>query len=305
MSTYKRLSKVYENSKVIPYDYSSKFVIMSDCHRGSGNSGDNFLKNQYIFFAALNDYYKKGFTYIELGDGDELWENRSMEQIIEVHSSTFELLSKFYESDRMYMIYGNHDMQKSDTEFLECHYKGHYCGIRKKFFSLFNYIKAYEGIILENEDNNQHRIFLLHGHQGDLINDRLWKLGKFLVRYIWRPLEIWGFNDPTRAAKNYRKKNSIEQQLITWSKENNIMLITGHTHRSSFANLDEPMYFNSGSCIHPTAITAIEIEYGRISLVKWSIMTREDNSIYVGKEVLKGPVKLEDYFLKNIKIENF
>ena len=83
------------------------------------------------------------------------------------------------------------------------------------------------------------------------------------------------------------------------------MLITGYTHRSSFANLDEPMYFNSGSCIHPTAITAIEIEYGRISLVKWSIMTREDNSIYVGKEVLKGPVKLEDYFLKNIKIENF
>ena len=64
MRTYKRLSKVFENSKVIPYDYSSKFVIMSDCHRGSGNSGDNFLKNQYIFFAALNDYYKKGFTYI-------------------------------------------------------------------------------------------------------------------------------------------------------------------------------------------------------------------------------------------------
>ena len=79
MNTYRRLSKVYENSKVIPYDYYSKFVIMSDCHRGSGNSGDNFLKNQNIFFAALNDYYKKGFTYIELGDGDELWENRCME----------------------------------------------------------------------------------------------------------------------------------------------------------------------------------------------------------------------------------
>ena len=193
MSTYKRLSKVYENSKVIPYDYSSKFVIMSDCHRGSGNSGDNFLKNQYIFFAALNDYYKKGFTYIELGDGDELWENRSMEQIIEVHSSVFELLSKFYESDRMHMIYGNHDMQKSDIEFLECYYKGRYCEIRKKFFLLFNYIKSYEGIILENEDNNQHRIFLVHGYQGDLINDRLCKLGRFLVRYIWRPLGILVF----------------------------------------------------------------------------------------------------------------
>ena len=94
----------------------------------------------------------------------------------------------------------------------------------------------------------------------------------------------------------YKKKNKIEQKLTTWSKENNVMLITGHTHRPSFANLDEAMYFNSGSCIHPAAITAIEIECGCISLVKWSIMTKEDNSMYVGKEVLNGPVKLEDYF---------
>ncbi len=34
MSTYKRLSKVYETSKIIPYNDHSKFVIMSDCHRG-------------------------------------------------------------------------------------------------------------------------------------------------------------------------------------------------------------------------------------------------------------------------------
>jgi len=298
MNIYRRLSKVYENSKVIPYDDSSKFVIMSDCHRGSGNSADNFLKNQYIVIAALKEYYKKDFTYIELGDGDELWENRCMEEIIEVHSSIFELLSDFYNSNRMYMIYGNHDMQKSNIEFLEDHYKGYYCQIRKRLFSLFNSIKVYEGIVLENEYNNKQRIFLVHGHQGDLINDRLWKLGRFLVRYIWKPLEIWGINDPTRAAKNYNKKNKIERQLMTWSKENNIMLISGHTHRPSFANLDEDMYFNCGSCIHPTAITAIEIECGCISLVKWSIMTREDNSMYVGKEFLKGPIKIEDYFNK-------
>lgn len=300
MNTYKRLSEVYENSEVIPYNYSSKFVIMSDCHRGSGDLADDFLKNQYIYFAALNEYYKKGFTYIELGDGDELWENKYMEQIIEVHSSTFELLSKFYQSNRMYMIYGNHDMQKNDTEFLECHYKEYYCTIRKKNFSLFNFIKTHEGLILENEDNNKQRIFLVHGHQGDLINDRLWKLGRFLVRYIWRQLEKLGFNDPTSAAKNYKKKNRVEEKLMTWSKENNIMLITGHTHRPSFANLDEVMYFNSGSCIHPTAITSIEIENGCISLVKWSVMIRDDSSMYVGKEVLKGPVNLENYFKQNI-----
>ena len=53
------------------------------------------------------------------------------------------------------------------------------------------------------------------------------------------------------------------------------------------------MYFNSGSCIHPAAITAIEIECGCISLVKWSIMTKEDNSMYVGKEVLNALKKIE------------
>lgn len=59
MNTYRRLSNIYENSKVIPYDYSSKFVIMSDCHRGSGNSGDNFLKNQNIFLQHLTIIIKK------------------------------------------------------------------------------------------------------------------------------------------------------------------------------------------------------------------------------------------------------
>ena len=59
MNTYRRLSNIYENSKVIPYDYSSKFVIMSDCHRGSGNSGDNFLKNRNIFLQHLTIIIKK------------------------------------------------------------------------------------------------------------------------------------------------------------------------------------------------------------------------------------------------------
>lgn len=300
MNTYKHLSKVYEDAKVISYNNSSKFVIISDCHRGSGNSGDNFINNKYIFSAALNDYYKKGFTYIELGDGDELWENRCIDQIVEVHNNVFEQLAKFYKSDRMYMIYGNHDIQKRNKKFLDCYYNEYYCAIRKKVISLFNNIEAYEGIVLQNEDNKEHEILLVHGHQGDLINDRLWRLGRFLVRYIWRTLEIWGLNDPTRAARNNKKKNKLEKKFIEWSKENNIMLITGHTHRPSFPNLNQAMYFNSGSCIHPSAITAIEIENGCISLVKWSVMTDEDNRIVVEKEVLRGPKKLENYFIRNI-----
>lgn len=67
---------------------------MSDCHRGIGTSSDNFLKNQHLFFAALKYYYKRGYTYIELGDGDELWENRSMKNIVEVHDEVFEMFAQ-------------------------------------------------------------------------------------------------------------------------------------------------------------------------------------------------------------------
>ena len=295
MNTYKRLSEVYKSAKIIPYNSSSKFIIMSDCHRGIGNYGDNFLKNQYIFFAALNNYYEKGFTYIELGDGDELWENRCMQKIIEIHSRTFNLMSKFYNDNRMYMILGNHDKDKKYNILSKCNLYEY----SKKNKPIFLGMKIHEGLILENEDNRDHRIFLTHGHQGDLINDELYRVGRFLVRYFWRTLEIWGVNDTTDAGKNYKKKNRVERKLMQWAKEENTMLIAGHTHNPTFASVGKTMYFNDGSCVHPECITAIEIENGCISLVKWSVMTREDRTLYVEKEILEGPSKLEDYFEYN------
>ena len=66
-----------------------KIVLMSDCHRGTGDWSDTFLKNQNIYFSALMNYYEKGYTYIELGDGDELWENKRMKDISEIHNNVF------------------------------------------------------------------------------------------------------------------------------------------------------------------------------------------------------------------------
>lgn len=146
------------------------------------------------------------------------------------------------------------------------------------------------------------RIFFVHGHQGDFINDQALRLGRFLVRYLWRTVELWGVKDPTRAGKNYNKKNKVEAHLKKWAEEENKMLITGHTHRPSFPKVGEPMYFNDGSCVHPRCITAIEIEKGAISLVKWHVMTRADRSLYVTKEVLEGAVKIQDFFDSRIDV---
>lgn len=289
-----KLTKAFNESKVLSYDNFSKIVLMSDCHRGSGNWGDNFLGNQHLFFGALSYYYQNGFTYMELGDGDELWENRSLKQIISVHSNAFWLMSRFYEQNRLYMIYGNHDMKKRNEKFCQCHCNRYYCESAGEYCDLFPNLQVYQGIVLKHCQTGQ-EIFLTHGHQGDFLNDTAWRLGRFLVRYIWKPLELSGVNDPTSAAKNDKKKKRVERRLISWVEQENRMLIAGHTHRPYFPKPGEPPYFNDGSCVHPRCITAIEIENNRISLVKWSIFTRRNRTLYVGREILEGPEALADY----------
>jgi UDP-2,3-diacylglucosamine pyrophosphatase LpxH len=274
---------------------------MSDCHRGNGGWGDNFSNNQNIFFAALYYYYENGYTYIELGDGDELWENRAIEDVINAHSDAFWLMSLFYKEDRFHMIYGNHDVIKKDSRFTQTKCNSFYCESASSTMALFPGIEITEGLILRYR-NTRNQLLLTHGHQGDFLNDTLWRLSRFLVRYLWRPLELVGIKDPTSAAKNNEKKNTVEKNLIDWSNEKKQMLICGHTHRPVFPRVGEPLYFNDGSCVHPRCITAIEIRNGTIALVKWATMTKPDRTLFVGREVLEPPVRLNDYFQSIIGI---
>lgn len=295
MSASTRLSKVLATSKVLPFDETSRIIIMSDCHRGNGSWGDNFSNNQNLFFAALYYYYENGYTYIELGDGDELWENRKIEDIIGAHSDAYWLMSLFYKDDRLFMLYGNHDIIKKNSKYTKKKCHSFYCDSTDSSLPLFPEIEITEGLILRYRNTN-HQIFLTHGHQGDVMNDQLWRLSRFLVRYLWRPLELIGVKDPTSAAKNNERKNKIEKRLSGWAKENEQLLICGHTHRPVFSKVGEAPYFNDGSCVHPRCITGMEIRNGSISLVKWAFMTRPDRTLYVGREVLEGPIRLMDYF---------
>ena len=77
MSISQRLTDVFQSAKELPFDDSSRFILFSDCHRGVNDWADEFANNQGLFFHALERYYAEGFTYIELGDVDELWENRA------------------------------------------------------------------------------------------------------------------------------------------------------------------------------------------------------------------------------------
>lgn len=289
------ISNSYKKAKRIPLNCDSKFVFFSDCHRGDNSYADDFVRNRNIYFHALKTYYNEDYTYVELGDGIELWENRIFKDIFSAHKNVFMLLRKFHLKNRLHMLWGNHDMvlrKEKQVDKMMGSYFDHISGTEKE---LLKGLKFDEGIILEVEGFDKN-ILLIHGHQADFFNYVFWKWSRFLVRILWKPLQIIGIKDPTSPAKNFKELLRVERRLKKWiDNNNNQMIIAGHTHRPRFPNPKELPYFNDGSCVHPRSITGIEIVDMQISLIKWHTISNEDGILQIVKTVLEGPQDIGNY----------
>lgn len=296
----KRITMAYNSAKKIDIDNDTKIAIISDCHRGTGGGADNFAQNQLLLYHALSTYYREGFSYIELGDGDELWESRSMDKIKEEYDHIFDLLARMYRDGKFLMIYGNHDIVKRSSKWCRenlAKIHEHNCTKERE---LFGDINVHQAIVLK-EKGTFHEILLIHGHQADLLNDQLWRLSRFLVRYIWHPLELIGIKNPTSTSINAKKKDKVEKILMDWCSKNGKAIVAGHTHRPMYPLPGEVPYFNDGSCVHPRYITAIEIVSGEISIVKWEVEVQENSMLTIKKRILCGPYAIDSYFVNSMK----
>ncbi|HOH73989.1 MAG TPA: hypothetical protein PLS43_10180, partial [Syntrophales bacterium] len=141
----------FERIKHITMTPGMKLIVMSDMHRGDGSGADDFAQNSLIYRCALEYYFENDFTYIELGDAEELWENDNFEQIYITHTPVYDLLAKFHDPDpektRYIKAWGNHDLYWKDHQDI--------------YQSLFPGIQLYEAIVLNNS------ILMIHGHQAD------------------------------------------------------------------------------------------------------------------------------------------
>lgn len=291
MRACSRLDKAFIHAFPVPFDDNSKIVFFSDVHRGDDSLSDEFARNRHIYYGALSYYYQHNFTYIETGDGDELWENVSFQRIYNSHPTIFDMLKKFHSGGRLYMIYGNHNMRMRDSRFVrENMYQG-YDDYLETEEDLFPGINVHESLILTHRKTGQ-KIFVVHGHQGDLMSDQLWWLSLFLVRFFWRFMHIIGLKYAASPSKNRVKRHRLEKSFRKWNLLHGIAMICGHTHRPKFPSAGEPAYFNCGCCIHPRGINCLEIVYGKIALINWSMHSRRDGSLYIKRTSLKGPVPL-------------
>ena len=290
-----RLSRAYQEARRIPFDNSSKFIFFSDCHRGDNSFADDFANNRNIYFHALKHYFTEGFQYCELGDGDELWENLSFDAILDAHKNVYELLKRFHEDERLHMIWGNHDMVYRNQEYVNKHLSTYFDPKIGEDVELFCNIEYHEALVLKHVETGQ-EMFLAHGHQADWWNYLFWRWSRFMVRVLWKPLNVMGIADPTSPAKNYKEMIRIERRIKKWIVDNgNLLTIVGHTHRPRFPEPGDIAFFNDGSCVHPRSITGIELEDGSLSLIKWQIATKEDGTLQIVRVLLEGPCEIADY----------
>jgi len=272
-----------QNIKHLSLSEAEPLILMSDMHRGDGTSSDDFAHNSLLYKCALTYYLENNFTYIELGDAEELWENQSFDQIYITHSSIYEILARFHDPDpsktRYIKIWGNHDLKwRSDPAPLQ---------------QLFPGITLYEAVILDNH------ILMVHGHQADPKCSGFWaNVSKFFVGGIWPWMQRLGIKDPTRAANNPGRANSTDQKLHQRAVKNGQgiqTVIAGHTHRPVYRNLSltEMKLLDSG----------IEITLGQdgkpeFTLIKWShsaqpVTTRgpdpssREQNLTIGRTVLE------------------
>jgi UDP-2,3-diacylglucosamine pyrophosphatase LpxH len=298
MQTDQRLTKAYKKALTENFDEGSKYIFFSDVHRGDDSVSDEFARNQNLFLHALNYYYKNGYKYVEVGDGDELWEYSKFKHIRLAHTDIFIVLKKFFDAKRFIMLYGNHNIYLKDPNFVKENYYTFYDEYNQKRVELFKGLTPYEALVLRHKKSKQ-EILILHGHQGDFMNDQLWRFSMLLMRYFWRFAHVVGFENPSSPARNLYKRHKVEKAYNKWILKHKMMLICGHTHRPKYPKVGELPYFNTGCCIHTRGISGIEIIDGNILMVDWRLAADENGMVRIVRQIVRGPEPVSKFDCKN------
>ncbi len=305
---------------------TDKFIVLSDQHKGARDGSDDFAVAEKNYCAALEHYNQQGFTYINLGDGEELWEN-TLSAVKEHNAQTFEKEALFASQGRFIKIFGNHDLYWGNDPFA--------AGQLKNIYK--QEVAIYEGLVLSAMIGDLNcDIFLTHGHQGDKQSDGNW-FSKWFVARVWAPLQNYLHINPNTPAFDEQLKTVHNGLMYEWSNaQQNLVLITGHTHQPVFTSLThierlykqlfdarhknildrirdlefqiakrkikgdvqidfskvKPSYFNSGCCCFSDGdITGIEIEGGFIRLIKWQYEAEQCVRIALEEILLEELVK--------------
>jgi UDP-2,3-diacylglucosamine pyrophosphatase LpxH len=304
----KVLDRARKNTTIFlkkPYRY----VLFSDQHKGSRERADDFKPCEITYLAALDEYNKEGYTLVEMGDVEELWEN-SIPPVMQANSQVFESIARFY-PHRYLRIGGNHDNTWENETSVQQYLTRYFPGIRIWPQILFHF---------EDDLGNWGDILCIHGHQGTWDADIFDFFPPLILPYFRRLQNRTGIGR-TSPSTDTHSRSIQDNQMYTWAnRQSKLILIAGHTHRPIWSSMTHqerlvtqlhtlksmenppenyaaevrrlqteinyrnqvdpldkgeiikqtPCYFNTGCCSFADGdITGIEIDDGQMRLVKW------------------------------------
>jgi hypothetical protein len=231
-STFEALAKAYgkarECAQVLDV-HSARYILFSDHHRGAKNGADDFRACEAIYCAALNYYFEMGYTLCNLGDSEELWEERPSRVMVS-NDASFSAERTFHEQGRYFRLFGNHDDEWEHHDRVEALLQSKYgdkpLAVRESML-----LRVMDGKNLLGE------ILLLHGHQGTQNEGAKNWLPKMALRYLWRPFQQLTRLSCNTPATDWEIRDDRDELIYEWvSQKPGLILIAGHTHAPVFTS---------------------------------------------------------------------
>jgi predicted phosphodiesterase len=296
----------------------SKFIIFSDQHKGVRNYADDFALSESNYLFALRHYNEHNFTYCNLGDSEELWKNHVF-GVLKQNKATFEAEKLFLQRNAFIKVFGNHDLYWDNDPLASLTLERVYAQklkvyegiilklkIKGNSFSIFlthghqgdlqsdgnwfskwfvsniwgpiqgylrinpntpaydNQLKSEHNSIMYEWTAKQKDLALITGHTHQPVFNSLTHLERMFIRL-----------DQARKTNNQSEINQINEEFKAGK-------ISGES--SARLTYSKNTYFNTGCCCFSDGdLTGIELEDGKIRLIKW----KGDNKGHASRIVLE------------------
>ncbi len=295
-------------------DINQRVVILSDQHKGTKNDADDFALAEKNYLAALDYYYQNGFYYVNLGDSEELWEN-TIFGVKKHNTASFEKEKLFLQQKRFTKIFGNHDLYWDNDPLAGLELQSIY-GEKIPIYEGIIITAAINNQTLEIYCTHGHQgdlqsdgnwfskwfvanvweplqAYLKINPNTPAYNVQLKTLHNSLM-YAWSSVQkntilITGhthqpvFESLTLLERLYDRLEIAKQKndmAAVKEIESHITVRQNKGDAATDFTKFKPGYFNSGCCcFNDGDITGIEIEDGKIRLIKWEY----DNDISTRK----------------------
>jgi len=204
-----------------------RYIIFSDLHKGRRTPADEFRFCEATYLAALEHYYKMGYTLVVLGDAEELWEEPDISAVVQAYANVLESEARFH-PQRYVRVDGNHDSAWRIETLVKQHLDPIYPGIR---------IRREFLVQAPLESGKTGEILMVHGHQGTLDSDIFDFLPPQLLPLYrdFQNITNLGHTSPSRDACLRGLQDTF---LYRWaSAQKDLILVAGHTHRPVWTSL--------------------------------------------------------------------